>query len=42
MTIQDLIETLAQQSGLYRELLELAIAKTPVLVKGTSTPSAPS
>ncbi|QJC53779.1 flagellar protein FlgN [Paenibacillus albicereus] len=34
MTVQDLIETLGQQSGLYRELLELAAAKTPVLVKG--------
>ncbi|MCM3750190.1 flagellar protein FlgN [Paenibacillus pasadenensis] len=34
MTIQELIDTLEQQSGLYRELLELAAAKTPVLVKG--------
>ncbi|OXM14134.1 flagellar protein FlgN [Paenibacillus herberti] len=34
MTIQDLIDTLDQQSGLYRELLELATDKTPTLVKG--------
>ncbi|SDS98558.1 FlgN protein [Paenibacillaceae bacterium GAS479] len=34
MTIQELIDTLQQQSGLYQELLELAVAKTPVLVKG--------